>query len=171
MHAVRAVPLLSLCLWLGLSCLAARADDLPPPEGDIVLTVTGAIARTNLDGTAVFDLEMLKQLPPTSFSTTTIWTEGDVDFRGVLLADLLDAVAAEATTIHAVSATGTAVKIPTSDAVIDGPIVAYAMNGKPLAASDQGPLWIVYPYDSDRQYRTEQIYRRSIQHLESMDIR
>ncbi len=158
-------------LWLALVAMPGHAAELPVPEGEVILTVSGAIAETNMDGTAVFDLDMLKQLPESSFSTSTIWTEGEVEFRGVLLADLLDTVAAEASTIHAIALNDYAVDIPTSDAVIDGPIVAYEMNGKAMSIRDKGPLWIVYPYDSDAQYRTELIYSRSIWQLDRMDIR
>jgi len=49
--------------------------------------------------------------------------------------------------------------------VLDGPIIAYAnkRTRKMSARVAQGPLWIVYPYDSDRKVPDRgPIYSRSI---------
>ncbi|HEX9857587.1 MAG TPA: oxidoreductase, partial [Paracoccaceae bacterium] len=47
----------------------------------------------------------------------------------------------------------------------------YAQNGVPLSVRDMGPLWVIYPYDSDVDYQSEVIYSRSIWQLQRMDIR
>ncbi|WP_252928140.1 hypothetical protein [Paracoccus sp. 08] len=43
--------------------------------------------------------------------------------------------------------------------------MAYLMDDREISVRDKGPLWIVYPYDADRQYQTEVIYSRSIWQL------
>ena len=58
-----------------------------------------------------------------------------------------------------------------SDAVEEGPIVAYEMDGKLMSRRDKGPLWLIYPYSSNAEYRTEVIYSRSIWQLDRMAIR
>jgi hypothetical protein len=144
---------------------------LPAPSGDIVLTITGEIAATNADGAAVFDRAMLEAMEPVEFTTTTTWTEGPQVFTGVLLFDLLALVGVTEGMLRAKAINDYAVDIPVSDAVEGGPIVAYLRNGEPMSVRDKGPLWIVYPYDSRREYRSEVIYSRSIWQLDRMEVR
>lgn len=158
--------LLALILGLG----GATADDLPAPEGDIVLTVTGAIVVTNKDGAAVFDMDMLKALPATTFKTSTIWTDGVNEYTGVALDDFLAAVGAKGDTVHAIALNDYAVDIPASDAVKGGPIIAYEMDGEVMSVRDKGPLWIIYPFDSSTDYRKETIYARAIWQLDRLKI-
>jgi len=35
---------------------------------------------------------------------------------------------------------------------------------------EKGPLWVIYPYDSDAKFRTEVIYSRSIWQLDRLAI-
>jgi hypothetical protein len=55
--------------------------------------------------------------------------------------------------------------------VTGGPIVAFARNGAPMPLRDKGPLWIVYPYDSNPDYQSELIYSRSIWQLDRIEVR
>lgn len=148
----------------------ADAGELRQPVGDVVLRITGAIANANSGDAAVFDMKMLGEMPPTAFTTSTIWTDGETSFVGVELDDLLNAVGASGSRIIAVALNDYAVKLPVSDARNGGPIVAYLMNGEPMSPRTKGPLWIVYPYDSATEYRSELIYSRSIWQLASMRI-
>ena len=52
-----------------------------------------------------------------------------------------------------------------------GPIIAYERNGKEMSVRSKGPLWIVYPYDSNPSYKTEAIYSRSIWQLEGIVLK
>lgn len=156
---------LALCL-APLSALA----DLAKPAGEVILTVTGQISETNVDGTAQFDLEMLRQLPAEEFTTTTIWTSGPQTFKGVPLNALLQAVGADGKVLRGVAINAYEVTVPATDAVENGPIIAYERNGSLMSIREKGPLWIVYPYDSDPRYRTEIIYSRSIWQLERIDV-
>ena len=153
-----------------LLCTPAVAADLAAPEGDVILTVSGAIANTT-DGTvAAFDRAALEALAPTTFRTETIWTEGVVEFTGVELDDLLAHVGATGEALHAIALNDYKVDIPVADAVDGGPIVAYLMNGEPMSVRDKGPLWIVYPYDSNDAYQAEVIYSRSIWQLDRIEV-
>ncbi|MEC7762629.1 MAG: molybdopterin-dependent oxidoreductase [Pseudomonadota bacterium] len=161
---------LALAAWLFVHPIAAGADSLEMPTGDVVLSVTGNIAAMNDGDAAVFDEAMLRALGETSFETTTIWTEGVQTFTGVSLKDLLDELGVEAGTLEARALNDYAVEIPVSDAVEGGPIVAYARNGKSMSIRDKGPLWIVYPFDSNDAYASETIYSRSIWQLDRIDV-
>lgn len=148
----------------------AVAEDLPAPTGEIVLTVTGKIAVTNQDGIAAFDLDMLKAIGEVTIETSTPWTEGVQSFTGVPLDGLLKTIRVTEGTLTAKAINDYAVEIPVSDAVADGPILAYLQNGNPMSVREKGPLWVVYPYDSKDEYQAEVIYSRSIWQLSSIDV-
>jgi hypothetical protein len=57
-----------------------------------------------------------------------------------------------------------------SDAVEGGPIVAYLMNGEEMSIRDKGPLWVIYPYDSDADFRSEVVFTRSIWQLDRLVV-
>ena len=148
----------------------ASAQELGTPEGDVILTVSGAISVTNSGDTAVFDLAMLEALGVTTFTTSTPWTEGEEEFTGVSLMALLAALDLEDGTLAATAINDYAVEIPVSDAVEGGPIIAYARNGEAMSVRDKGPLWVVYPYDANADYQSELIYSRSIWQLDRIVV-
>lgn len=139
-------------------------------QGEVILTVTGITAADGTRGTATYDLAMLQALPKTSFSTTTMWTQGVQNFDGVLLKDLLDLHGITTGIISATAINDYAVDIPIEDAVIGGPIIAYALNGADMSIRDKGPLWIVYPYDQNTNYQSEVVFSRSIWQLNRISI-
>lgn len=145
------------------------ANDLMAPKGDVILTVTGLLQKTNVGDSAEFDLEMLEALDNTTIETSTIWTEGDHVFQGVSLVVLVQKLGIEGTTLRATAINDYSVQIPLSDAIGDGPIIAYMMDGKPMSVRDKGPLWLIYPYDSNADYRSEVVYSRSIWQLDRIE--
>lgn len=153
-----------------LTALPLAAQDLATPEGEVILTLSGEIGTTNAGDTAQFDLAMLEALGTETIETTTIWTEGTNTFEGVSLKALAEAAGIEGGTLRATAINDYAVEIPFEDAVEVGPIVAYRMNGAEMSVRDKGPLWIVYPYDSSADYRTEVIYSRSIWQLDRIVV-
>src|SRR5918996_804457 len=78
-----------------------RADDLPRPTERVILTVAGAITRTNAPGQAEFDRAMLEQLGLTRMRTWTPWTEGEPEFQGVPARRLMAAVGATGSAVRA----------------------------------------------------------------------
>lgn len=153
-----------------LLAVGAAAQDLPIPQGETLLSVTGRIAVTNVGDSARFDREMLEALGAERFETTTIWTDGVQSFTGVPLVTLLSELGAEGETLRATALNDYAIEIPVSDAVEGGPIIAYRQNGSPMSVREKGPLWVVYPYDSASAYQSEQIYARSIWQLVSIEV-
>lgn len=149
---------------------ASFAVDLSQPKSEIILTVSGAIASTNVEDTAVFDLEMVKELGATSIETTTIWTDGVQTFVGVPLTALLEAVEAEGTILKATAVNDYAIEIPLDDPTSKAALIAYENNGSVMTLRDKGPLWIVYPYDEAPQFQTEVVYSRSIWQLDRIEI-
>jgi hypothetical protein len=149
--------------------LPARAE-LAQPTGEAVLTVNGAIAQTNSEGAALFDMEMLQALPAVEFTTTTQWTEGPQTFKGVPLKALLESLGATGTKITATALNNYSVEIPVDALKDDVPIVAYTINGETFSRRDKGPLWIVFPYDSGPDYQTELVFGWSIWQLATLSV-
>ena len=149
---------------------SVRAEALPQPAGVVILTITGAIAETNADGAAEFDLDMLRALGLVEFDTTTLWTDGVQHFTGVPLVRVLNRIGATGTAIRAEALNDYVISIPVEDAVEGGPILAFEQNGTRLSVRDKGPLWVVYPYDSDPAYKSEVIYSRSVWQLQRMVV-
>lgn len=150
--------------------VAALADPLPVPKDRVILSVAGAIAETTGAGVAEFDLAGFESLGTQTIETSTIWTDGVVTFRGVPLKTFLDRLGAKGSILRIWALNDYKVDVPTADAVENGPILAFEANGKPLSVRDKGPIWLVYPFDSDAQYQTEVIYARSIWQIERMEV-
>lgn len=151
------------------SGVCAVAQDLPAPEGDVLLTVSGAVTAQNAETGVELDFAMLEALERRRVETSTIWTEGTQVFEGVSLSVLVDALGLEGSTLRASAVNDYAVEIPMSDAVEGGPIIAYLLNGKEMSLRDKGPLWIIYPYDENSDFRSEVIYSRSIWQLNRIE--
>ncbi len=145
------------------------AEELGMPEGDVLLTVSGAIQTQNVENKAQFDLAMLEALGEAVVETSTIWTDGIQTFQGVGLNVLVDRLGITGDTLRATAINNYAVEIPVSDAVEGGPIIAYKLNGETMSVRDKGPLWIIYPYDLDPAFRSEVIYSRSIWQLDRIE--
>lgn len=99
------------------------------PSGPVVLTVTGAIAAAKAGDGAVFDLEMLQDLPRRTIRTTTIWTEGEPELTGVPLAALLDRLGVTSGQLTATAVKDYAVRIPVADAVPDVAAIPAGQTG------------------------------------------
>lgn len=158
----------ALALGMALA-MPAGAEELGVAKGEAILTVSGAIGVTNAPEAAVFDLELLATLPVTEIETSTIWTEGVHKFTGVSLKDLTDALGVTGGMFRMTAINDYMVEVPVSDAVEGGPILAYAMNGEPMSVRDKGPLWLIYPFDSNTDYRSEVYYSRSIWQLNRIE--
>ena len=117
-----------------------------------------------------FSLQDLDEMPQESFSTRTTWTEGVVTFSGVSLSHVLKSVGESGSLLRMVALNDYAVEMPISEVGETYPIIATRMNGETMKVRDKGPYWIVYPYDSDPDYRTETSYARSIWQLKTLSV-
>lgn len=150
--------------------LAGHAGNIPPVVGPVLLTIKGSIHTTNNAGRLELDLAQFNALPEASFTTTTIWTEGEVTFKGVPLKALLDFAESDGKQIKASAINDYTIEIPVDSITDDYPIVAYEMNGAPMTVRTNGPLWIVYPYDQSSALQSETVYARSIWQLNRLEI-
>lgn len=140
-----------------LSLLLALAG--PALADDPLLTVVGP------DGTQTYDQTALQAFGPVSFATSTIWTEGQPTFTGVPLQTILTDAGIDQGAVSAVAINDYAVQIPVDEVTADYPIVAFQQDGQAMSVRDKGPLWVIYPYDSDPALQSEVTYARSIWQL------
>lgn len=165
-----AILALALSVLLPLTTAATAGGVMDTPSNDVILTVSGTIDITNVDGTAQLDMDMLKALPAQSISTSTIWTDGVLMFTGVPIALLLEELGASGNTLRASAINDYTIEIPIDSLEKDFPILAYEMNGEPMHRREKGPLWVIYPFDSAEKFRTSQIFSRSIWQLDRIEI-
>lgn len=158
---------------LALACVTATtafAQPVPAPSETPILTVSGQLETTNVGDTVVFDANTLADLGTVTIETNTIWTEGVSTFEGVPLKTLVDLAGVDGGRLLASAINNYQVEIPVSDAVEGGPIIAFLMNGERMSVRDKGPLWVIYPYDQNADYRSEVTYSRSIWQVDRIEF-
>ena len=125
----------------------AIANTLPEPAGEVILTVSGKIKHSNVEGQVRFDRAMLEGIGIRILETSTPRTDGRHRFEGVLARDLLAAVGATGDHITAKALNDYEIDIPI-DVFLKYPVIfALKMNGSYLRVRDNGPIWIIYPRD------------------------
>jgi hypothetical protein len=146
-----------------LAALAAatpRALALERPTGKV----------RNAGERAEFDMGMLAALPQHTLSTKTPWYPQAHTFTGPLLRDVLAAVQARGKNLRAIALNDYKVDLPVADALKFNLVLARLMDDKPMPVRDKGPLFIVYPFDSDEVLRNERYYGRSAWQLKALDV-
>jgi hypothetical protein len=143
--------------WLS----AATAEPLARPAGKPILVISGNITNTNVGDTAQFDREMLETIGLQSVETTNPWYDGRPHFEGVPIKKLMQLVGARGTKVTAVALNDYVTSLPMDDFAKFNVILAIKRDGKYMAIRDKGPLFIIYPYDSDPQLQTQTYYTRS----------
>ncbi|QCM12298.1 oxidoreductase [Agrobacterium tumefaciens] len=144
-------------VWL--SC--AEAGTIAKPQGKPILTISGNITNTNAEGSAQFDRDMVEALGMVTVETTTPWHDGRVRFDGVSLAKLMDIVGAKGTTVTAVALNDYVSTIPVEDFKKFNVILAIKLDGNYMTVREKGPLFVIYPYDSDPELQKQTYYSRS----------
>jgi len=155
---------------LGLGAVTPPAFALDRPKGKVVLTISGKIGIRNADTTAEFDMHMLAALPQHSFSTRTPWYSEAHKFTGPLLRDVLAAVDAQGKNLRATALNDYKSSLPISDALKFDLVLARLLDDKPMSVRDKGPLFIIYPFDSDDTLLGERYYTRSVWQLKRLDV-
>ncbi|WP_255590777.1 MULTISPECIES: molybdopterin-dependent oxidoreductase [unclassified Acidovorax] len=160
-----------VAVLVGFALAGPATHALDKPAGPVVLTIEGAISQANNGSQAQFDMAMLEKLPQHSFSTQTPWYPSAVSFTGPLLRDVLAAVGAKGTSITAVALNDYKTEIPVDDATRHDVIIARLMNNRPMRVREKGPLFIVYPFDTKAELRSELYYNRAAWQLNVLRIR
>lgn len=146
------------------------AHELPLPSGPVVLTVSGRIASTNVDGKAMFDLAMLDGLEQHTTITETPWHDGTQRFSGVLISSLLKAIGARGSEVTVTALNAYFADIPMTDFSHDPVILASRINGELLSVRDKGPLFVIYPFDGNSELHNEVHFGRSVWQVTSIEV-
>ena len=163
--------ILTAVLGLAGSLSLGWAGPLPAPKDKPILEITGSITSTNKEGAAVFDREMLESLGMETITTTTPWHKGQVTFEGVAMTKVMDLVGAKGKTVKALALNDYATQIPMEDFAKFGVILALKRDGEYMAVRDKGPLFVVYPYDSDPELKSQKFYSRSAWQVKSLIVK
>lgn len=155
---------------LGHVGTGAVAGLLETPNGPVILTVSGAIQNTNADDGAKFDRAMLERIGTSVVTTITPWTDGEVTFGGVLARDLMNAVGAAGSQVHAIALNDYTVDIPLSDLVGGEVLLALTLDGEPMRVRDKGPIWIVYPAESPTELQNRETRRKMVWQLKELRV-
>lgn len=157
-------------LFLLASLANGQANDLPQPKGEVILSVTGKITRTNAPGRADFDREMLATLGLAQIKTTHSWADGATTFEGVPAVKLLEAVGAAGPKIKATAINNYAIDLETAELRKYPVLLALKADGTELRRRDRGPIWIVYPRDAFAELKDEKHNFKWIWQLRTLDI-
>ena len=167
-----------------LLCLAAlgaagasasrQAFALDAPEGQVVLTLTGRVRSHNHvaqgESQAQFDMAMLERLPQQSYTTRTPWYSQPRKFTGPLLRDVLAAAMAQGGSLRATALNDYRVDIPYDDVQRYDVLLARLLDDKPMSVRDKGPLFIIYPFESNSALRRALYYTRCAWQLKAIEI-
>ncbi|MDO1582781.1 molybdopterin-dependent oxidoreductase [Rhizobium oryzicola] len=136
-----------------------------------ILTIDGLISKNTVDGTATFDRAGLEALGVESFETKCPWYTGPVKFEGPLMSRVLDHVGATGKTLVVQALNDYSTEIPIEDFKRFRVILAMKRDGEYMPVRDKGPLFIVYPYDSDPELQSQLYYKRSAWQVARMTVK
>lgn len=127
----------------------SAGDEIPTPEGDIILTVTGNIGTTNVDESIQFDMATLESMGEVEYEVTDPFSEEDVVYRGVLMTDFLSVlqVPEDATTLSLTALNDYSIDIPLEELTERPVILALRADGEYMSIADRGPSMVVFPYN------------------------
>ena len=134
-----------------------------------ILTVSGEVNGGK--GPVVFDRASLEQLGTVAIETTTPWHTGKVRFEGVPMSVLMKKVGASGTVVEANALNDYSTLIPAEDFAKHNVILALRRDGEYMPVRDKGPLFIVYPYDSDPELKSQKYYSRSAWQVRELKVK
>lgn len=160
----------ALTFILAALLAAAPAAALDVPKGPVILTISGAVEQPNRDGSAVFDLSMLEGLEGRRVTMETPWTQGEVEFSGPFLREVLEAAGADGSRLIIRALNGYSAELPISDARDIDTILATRLDGKIMTVRTKGPSMLVYPFDQDRALYNEKYFARSVWQIGEIEV-
>jgi hypothetical protein len=168
-HRLLLITLVSIFSLSSYSNIALANNDLER-DPNTVLMVSGNISAESGDENLVFDMAALRDLPSTVITTNNPWVQGQVEFTGVRISDLLDNVGAQSNEMEARAANEYKFRLTGIDFDKYPVIVAYMKDGEPMAFRDLGPLWIIFPFDDYPELLTDKNKAASVWQLTDIEV-
>lgn len=154
--------------FMMLAVLAVLVGRIANADEGVVLTIERA---DNTTAPVTFTMAQLDALPQATITTNTPWYDGPRSFTGPRLTDVLAAAQIPGETATATALNDYAVDVPVADAAAFGIILATRLDGELMPVRDKGPIFIVYPYDSDQKLQHDIYYTRSVWQLERLILK
>jgi hypothetical protein len=155
----------------GLTIPRAVAGEFDAPQERPILTISGKIRRRNVGDLAQFDRPMLEALGEQNLVTSTPWYNGITRFDGVLMRTLLHSLGAFGDRLTATALNDYTTEIPMTDFEEFGVLLALKRDGTYMPVRDKGPLFIIYPFDSDSRLKSQTYYGRSAWQVSQLVVR
>ncbi|SPF80053.1 oxidoreductase [Pseudoprimorskyibacter insulae] len=153
-------------LWTVLSTISVMFVATFATAQEVLLTVVDNSKEIR----AEFSEADLLAIEQQSFTTSTIWTEGEIEFSGPSVKDILAAAGASDGDLLMTALNDYTVEVPRDAIAGNIPIVALRKDGEPYGVREKGPLWVVFPYDDSANYRTEAVFSYSIWQLVKIEV-
>lgn len=151
-----------------LAALLATAPVLEAGAGEIgVLRILGPGVTQALNLTA----DDLEAMGPATLTTETHWTDGEIAFRGVPLAAILDAAGAYGSQLRAAAVNDYFIDFTVEDALAWGALVAFEADGERMRVRDKGPYWIVYPWSERPELDNVEVRMTAVWQLMEIEVR
>lgn len=146
------------------------ASDLEPPQGPVLLTVSGKIERTNAAGVARLDRQMLSQLPQSSLTTLTPWTDQQHQYDGVRLRDLLQYLEASGKRIKARALNDYFTYLDLHELGDYPLLLATSVDGREMKVRDKGPVWLILPLSEFPELDKVKFHEKMIWQLRHLEV-
>ena len=112
----------------------------------------------------------LLALPQISFTTSTPWTETALTFSGPTLSSVLQYYNITDGQLNLVAVNRYEIEVPWDYVEKSSPIIANRINGEAFTVREKGPLWVVFPFDSDERYTSFLVHSMSVWQLIRIEI-
>lgn len=137
------------------------------PQEKVILSIEGNLKNGHKVEFRRADIEKLGVV---TVRTSTPWHNGPQDFEGVPLDALMKAVGADGQKASVLALNRYRTEIPFADFSAHKPILALKRGGEYMTVQDKGPLFVIYPFDSKSELRSEQFYSRSAWQVRSITV-
>lgn len=162
--------MLLAAMLVAVGLAPAAAGPLATPHGEVILTVKGRISNTNAAAAAQFDRSMLEALPGRVAEMETPWMDGRPEFSGPYLRAILEAAGADGSRLIVRALNDYAAEIPAEDASELATILATRLDGTVMSVRDKGPLFLIYPFDTNPDLYNEKYFARSVWQISEIEV-
>jgi hypothetical protein len=151
----------------------APGSAIPAPATEPVVTFSGDIGTTNVGATLTLDMPTLERLGLVTYSIDDPWRKERTVYTGVLVSDVLKAVAApsSATSLHMTAMDDYEVDLPIAMVKKYPILLATRADGKYMSIDDGGPTRIIYPYDTSPELDALATKDQLIWSIKSLEVR
>lgn len=154
-----------------LTPFALQAQEpLPLPTGEVILEVSGAISRTNIDDEAHFDRAMIDALPSGKIVTSNHVLDKPATYTGPVLSTLLKQLGAKGNSVLVTALDDYTAELSMTDIEKYGVILATHENGKVMTIDTRGPFFVVFPFDQYKKLKQDLYYNMSVWQINAIEV-